>query len=628
MRFNLVTLGTCRLEDQIGQVLAVPAASLIMLAYLKSSSRPVARRELADILWPGGGETALTNLRSMLRRFASVFADPEAMPIIVGQGEIRLKKETLDWDLDALKTSDPLNRLSKLSEAVSRGFLSAETMAQGRLARWISQVRLGLRGDLRQALLDLAPLVDKAGRPSEVKIAALLLLEDEPHDEAVRALLVEAFGAASSTLQQPSFLAPVSGGKDNTGARPAERRSGPGSVGPSSHPDRASLDFHITLPRLALLPPEPAGETHANAVIANGLIEDLTIGLCASRSVSVVAPYTAEKIRASDDKLALLRHHQVLYALDTRRSDNWIFAQLIFLPADEVVWATRFPLRANDMLEHRRQISEAIEASIIERIRHDAGAIESFRATPEAYFAYLSGLQSLSQLSLPSLRRARRHFRDALRLDRHMSSALSGLARTLTLEWVLTARGDSDLLFEAERFAKRAIDIDENSAGGYKELGVSQLYKGRIDESLAALSQAEHLSPHYADALFSHADSLTHASQPGAALDKLHTAMSLNPIVPDTYLWAAAGANYFLQDFEQALSFIERMQDKRPASRLAAACYGMIGDQTRARTHRNRFLADNPTFDLEQWLAMVPHKEVWQTELYREGLSRAGFKGD
>lgn len=626
MRFSLVTLGSCRLCDESGQAVPIPAASLHMLAYLKHRQGPVSRRELAELLWPGGAEAALTNLRSMLRRFAGAFPEPGSAPIVIGQSDILLKPDSVLWDLDELASDDPIGRLKALNEAVSRGFFSSERVREGRLAQWIAQIRLALRGELRQALLCLPPLNGEGKGQSEVKIAALLLLEDQPQDEAVRSMLAAASGDIPASSAASPFQRTPAVVKDSL-VLPGPQ-SGHDQDHPSMHSPQPALADYGMLPRLALLPPEPAGDLAASTLTANGLIEDLTIGLCASRSVSVVAPYTAEKIRASDDKVALLRQHNVLYALDTRRSGDWIFAQLIFLPADEVVWATRFPLMATDMLEHRRQISHAIEASIIERVRHDTVPIENFRATPEAYFAYLSGLQSLSQLSLPALRRARRHFRDALRYDRHLASALSGLARTLTLEWVLTARGDSELLYEAERVAKRAIDLDNASAGGFKELGVSQLYQGRIDDSLAALSDAERFSPHYADAIFSHADSLTHASQPGAALEKLHVAMSLNPIVPDAYLWGAAGASYFLQNYEQALSFIDRMQDKQPAARLAAASYGMLGDQVRARLQRNRFLADNPTFDLNRWLAMVPHKEKWQSELYREGLLRAGFKGD
>lgn len=106
---------------------------------------------------------------------------------------------------------------------------------------------------------------------------------------------------------------------------------------------------------------------------------------------------------------------------------------------------------------------------------------------------------------------------------------------------------------------------------------------------------------------------------------KIRQAISLNPIVPDMYLWTAAGASYFLHQYQQALDYIGQMSNKRPAARLAAACCGMMGDIDKARALRVKVFEDNPSFDLERWLAVIPHKEAWQTEMYREGLKRAGF---
>ena len=81
----------------------------------------------------------------------------------------------------------------------------------------------------------------------------------------------------------------------------------------------------------------------------------------------------------------------------------------------------------------------------------------------------------------------------------------------------------------------------------------------------------EELSPHYADVICSHADSLTHGANPKAALVKVSTALDLNPLAPDYYYWTAAGASYFLGEYTEALSYLDRMRDAGPASRLAAA---------------------------------------------------------
>jgi tetratricopeptide (TPR) repeat protein len=109
------------------------------------------------------------------------------------------------------------------------------------------------------------------------------------------------------------------------------------------------------------------------------------------------------------------------------------------------------------------------------------------------------------------------------------------------------------------------------------------------------------------------------------ALDKVSSALDLNPLAPDYYYWTAAGASYLLGQYADALAYLDKMSDAGPASRLAAVCWAMMGNSAKAKACRLRAMRDNPNFDLETWLSMIPFKEKWQTEHYREGLLRAGF---
>lgn len=81
----------------------------------------------------------------------------------------------------------------------------------------------------------------------------------------------------------------------------------------------------------------------------------------------------------------------------------------------------------------------------------------------------------------------------------------------------------------------------------------------------------------------------------------------------------------FMQGAGSQGSNADIMAHKRPAARLTAACHGMLGDIDRDRAFRAKVLEDNPSFDLERWLAVLPHKEPWQTELYRKRLERVRF---
>jgi hypothetical protein len=51
----------------------------------------------------------------------------------------------------------------------------------------------------------------------------------------------------------------------------------------------------------------------------------------------------------------------------------------------------------------------------------------------------------------------------------------------------------------------------------------------------------------------------------------------------------------------------------------------MLGNQDEARALVRRVRENNPAFDVDEWLSLVPVKERWHKDLYREGLKKAGF---
>ena len=62
------------------------------------------------------------------------------------------------------------------------------------------------------------------------------------------------------------------------------------------------------------------------------------------------------------------------------------------------------------------------------------------------------------------------------------------------------------------------------------------------------------------------------------------------------------------------------------ATRLAAACWAMLGDKARASRLMRKTMKIYPDFEIDKWLSIMPIKDHWHKEQYREGLKRAGFK--
>ncbi|MGR9505328.1 peptide antibiotic resistance protein [Rhizobium leguminosarum] len=613
---HLQTFGDLRLIETNGDPVRYPIKGLLMMAHIYAgASQELSRYELAQFLWNDvEADLARLNLRKLLSRIRETDGGRAEMPFDFTATTVRLNTQVVSSDLDIFRAGgSPLERLNAIAELTQRGFIGNIKPATKLIDAWIRAQRDTQALQLRQALLDALPDAQKPGATRTISSAALQILERDPKDEQVRALLHRLSGGSSLNESLPN-------GDDH--ARVQVKRSEAGGETPADI-ERIS-PMPLILPRLVLLPPT---SKHADAglALANALIEDVTIELCALRNISIVAPHTAGQIRRDSEKAAVVARHSIAYLLDTKLSEEGLFAQLVYFPTDEIIWANRFAMTPDILPRQRRLIAQQLTMSVARELAENEEERLRFEANPEAYHAYLVGSSLMSKLTLPHIRRARKAFKQSLSHKADFSPSFTGLARTFTSEWLVTAQGNNELLHLAEQNALRAIERDPASAAGHRELGVTKLYLGDVDASVAALHLAEELSPHFADVIYSHADTLVHASRPGDALAKIKKAILLNPIAPDAYLWCAAGASFFLEQYEEAIAYVEAMKDKAPAHRIAAASCAMIGDRKRALFHRQRAESINPVFDVEKWLAIVPFKEHWQKELYREGLLKAGF---
>ncbi|PST19304.1 hypothetical protein C7U61_12270 [Rhizobium sp. JAB6] len=638
MKFLLRTFGEIALLDSGEHQMAFPKKALLIIAYLLANDRKSAgRTSMARFLW-GDGDLAnsLTNLRKLISRIKSRQSELNTEFLTFDDTDIHLVAGSLRSDIipaHAGTSKDPAKSLARLVEALRSKFMERANCQTRAFIDWREGERRRHLALLKKTL-DRVKLPMAAGDVALLKEAALLLFEAEPQNDATHRILLKAFDAEGDLEQLKRIFAQR---KDLASSWPAILRASPRSSISPVAPHSPAISEQDTspraisrIPRLVLLPPAGGNPDDMADMLASSLIEDITLGFSALHSLRVTAPYSAARIgRQNGDQTALFERYGINYVLETRLSgpkgDPTLFAQLISLPDSEILWAERFSFGKPDLARCKREISqEVVRISVTEAQHHELARIY-FERNPAAYHRYLVGQQYLHHLALPNLGRARKELKAALRQSADFVPALGSLARTYSKEWLLTPRGDHKLLKSAEDLAKRAISVRNDVSNGYRELGVAKLLLGSIDSSVEALEIAETLSPHHADIIADHADALVHFSRPGLALEKIQRAMDLNPINPDSYLWIAAKANYALNQFQTVIDYIGRMIDPRPADGLAAASWAMIGNQDEARALVQRVRESNPAFDGGEWLSLVPVKEQWHKDLYREGFKKAGF---
>ena len=603
MPARLQTLGHLRLLDEGGNDIVFPEKALLILCYLRTRGvSDMPRADAAGFFWDeAAGAASFANLRQTISRTQKRQRELGRSYLAFTDTTIALGPDAVACDMDEIRDGAGLDVLTRL---LTDDFLKYVKPASPTLATWIALQRAAHTALLRHALL-ASQEPDGAATRQVRSAAALKLLESNPEDEDVRSVLTGR-SAPSTSLMTAQVPAGIVAPQEADIALP--RRSPP---------------------RVLLLPPVTTLAARSAARFSEALIEDVTIGLCALRSISIIAPHTAARISLQADRSATYERHKISYILETRLRDegdrHTLFAQLIFFGSDEVIWAERFPLSAEGLARSRQMIAHQITGAIATEIERNELMRDDYEQDADAYRSFLLGQSQLKNLDLRDIRRARKSFREALQFNGGFAPALGGLARSYFLEWLVTARGDEDLLRQAEHHAQETIRADERLPSGYRELGVVKLYARQFDESAAYLDRAEALSPHYANVIASYADTLVQASRPDTGLAKIEHAIELNPLPPDEYFWTAAGASYSLGRYEQALDYIARMNDRTPADRLSAATWSMLGNMKKARHFVRRTYAVHPSFDLDSWMAIVPFREEWQRQHYYDGLKKAGF---
>lgn len=638
--FRLRLLGKASVATADGRlVLGLPKKAYIIAAIIsRASTRRVAKIELAELLWPDlSAPQRANNLRQLLFRVRQFEIQTELSVFQTGEHEVALS-ERLSCDLVDLLDEASLELAATDAETLLQkygGRLLEDTRSAGlMLHRWLTDQRLQVEDQFVDMLLSSIE-----GRRSEIRRAALArAIAVAPTAIALRKALMRQLiidGSTSEARRQyraiqhiagpGAIAAPIELTDDLDRPRPRVAHDASVPIGQVGR-DQAGV------PHLALIPPRAALGAGDELFIADGLIDDVTVALTRLRSISVLAAHSARKIANGEDAggVALARADFVLRTKLTTNASRGRGPRLTLLlervASGDIVWAEGIALDANHGPVQFAAIANGVALTLVDQI--ERATLRAFQVPSDAgaYGHYLLGQQALQVLDLPSTRRARASFKAAMSLSPDFAPAYTGFAQSMIYEWVMRGQGDAELLLRARQAAERAREIDPLFGAAHQMLGRASLFGGDFTASLAHFEQAEALNPHHADLLCDFADTLMHSSLAQQANDKIELALRLNPLAPDAYWWASAGIKFFVGEYEGALSHLDRVKNSEPVLRLTAACAAMAGQNELAKLARNRFLAIDPGFKLDDWISVLPVRDPAHRRQYRQALQKAGFK--
>ncbi len=647
-RGALCFFGSPRLVDRQGGEVALPAKAYLLLLYLSLSKTSFAapRSSLQVLLWPDADRRkASNNLRQLIARMRAVERRC-GVRLIAGEAtRVELILDDVTVDVIAFSTLMARGEAEIAPEdllAVHQGELFAGVAPEGKdLQDWLSVQRTRLRDEFAAAASGVLRCADVHGDSGMLRALADRLLAIDPyHEEGARALMriYAARGDAARVREvygqfRRRLRADLETEPDPETTKCFRDLTRDGETG-AARESVASVPLPPAgrggLPKITILRPAEAKASDPDHQVACSLIEEVELGLYRRKALSLVKPYSTWELGRIDHAEEALIRYAVDYVAETRIFDTGNVSSLsvkLFSTQDrQIVWADKWTMSATEISDRFEETAHRIIAALIQQVaRSEMQHFES-RLDRAAYHAFLHGVQTLEEIDLRKVRRARRYFRSVLASYPSFAPALCGLARTFHSEWLLTARHEFALLSEAEALARRAITADPDDARGYRELGATLLCARRFDDSLEALATAESCDPQFAELQVDFADSLIHSGAEGEGRSKLERAMELNPWPSDLYWWTEAGMHYQLGDYSAAIETAGQMKDQWPVSRLLAAAWAQLGEKERAREYVDSVLDIYPDFRTDEWLSMAPLKNASDVKHYEEGLRAAGFE--
>ncbi|MEO5807423.1 hypothetical protein [Devosia sp.] len=637
-------LGSPHVEGSTPGDRPLPLKAYLLVAVLQLDYAGIGSRDaLSTFLWPNvPAANAQANLRQLIAQVRRWQTSSTVQILTIERRFIRIADGCASDVLALLSAKAPTrpNEVSQLC-ALHRGDLLAgtEMWLDSDLAQWLSMTRARIN---RHFATNVIAAGASLAAP-ELELAFARALEFLPYEESlVRARMnnlaaLGQFAAAHAVFMDhsnrlrldlnatPELLTQALAARLGTG-----QNSGHGLSPSTVEPMQPATEIAVRpVPRVIILPPAPLGNTApADVELAISLTSDISLSLCRMRTLSMLAPYTARKLAGSDpaSTISLLDLDYIVTTsiLPGSRHPRLAFT-LVRTRSSEILVADEVPLDPGTLLRSQASIAAAIAANLTGKI--GAAELQSFRSTgvKSAYIHYLLGTELLQNNDLARLRGARRHMAQALKLSPEYVPALSALARTMSIEWLMLGRPDRTLLIKAKSLATRAVQIDPLEASGHRELGHASMYLGDLDASAEYFDIAHERAPNYADILADQADILVHSSRMREAKRCIDNAISLNPLAPDEYYWISGSAEFFLGNYRAALTTLQKMQDQTMVDRLISASAAMIGNLDLAASHRERWLSKYPDFRLSDVAEFVPHRSSSDVEHYVHALVTAGF---
>jgi tetratricopeptide (TPR) repeat protein len=309
-------------------------------------------------------------------------------------------------------------------------------------------------------------------------------------------------------------------------------------------------------------------------------------------------------------------------------------AQLIDGPTGNHVWATRYDRDLEDIFA----VQDELTQTLVGAIEPELSKAEQERArlkkpeTLDVWDIYLRGMSALNALTSESLAEAEQTFARVIELDSGYAAAYSGLAEVHYYYLVLGLAEAPDVsrrsAFDA---ARRAVELDRESAIAHCTLGRAHMINRRFDESVSEFQAALEINPSNALAHYGLGATYVFDGQSEISLPHLEQAIRLSP--HDAHMGSfrvrTAQAYLHLHDYEKAVEWARKAlrlpNFQWSRQMILASALAQLGRTEEARSFIDELLRRIPHFSAAYMLDFSPMVENEDFRHMVDGLRQAGL---
>ena len=239
-----------------------------------------------------------------------------------------------------------------------------------------------------------------------------------------------------------------------------------------------------------------------------------------------------------------------------------VSVQLLNVVNTATSWAEKFNERFTDVLELEDSISEKVAESLLPHLTGEERRRLEKRGTSnsQAQEAYLRGRYFWNQFTSDSLPKAMRSFQTAIDLDPNYAMAYVGLADFYSWANIYGIMLPEVSLREAEKAARRALELDDTLGEAYAALGLVNSNLRKWDECEKLYKKAIELSPNYPYAREWYSSMLIGTGRAEKGIEQMLFSEQLDPLSLRTMTlvaWSFYQARMFDESIEKARQIID-----------------------------------------------------------------------